>query len=334
MEEVVWKEEFRRLTMEGITSRSRFIQVGQGFSYYSFGPEIMFPCKKGFYIFWGSDYSPVSVDVLKTDGSQVNVHEAVEGINPRRLCVYHDPSGDVLCRDRKITRTFNVDSGEFVAPHQITAEVKIPISIDFSFSPQLDRGNTVAVSNYGFVSRYRSPQTNPKFVFWNQPDEETEVYHVVDTVTGETEVIKTTGEDFGYLIHGISNLHYYRDVLYNVNLWYEDDILGRLESLGIVSDGMQALSDGIFSGMHCILQNDEGSLIFFYNLESKEFTFLNVSTLKVYPMKEYIEKCESLGKVTEEFDSQHTAMIYFSTVEGMLYILIDDGNNVTMITHR
>lgn len=131
-------------------------------------------------------------------------------------------------------------------------------------------------------------------------------YYIVDVDRRKKEIFNET-----------NHLYYYRGEPYSKTIW--DDFLKKLWDRRIL---LARVTFSGHSGVGCVSGH---GLIFFYNLISKVITVLNVKDLKLYSEEEFF----SCNLPTEPFDC-----VWFTTVDGVLYILVKTGEKYQLITHR
>lgn len=122
------------------------------------------------------------------------------------------------------------------------------------------------------------------------------------------------------------NLYYFRDELVTVSMW--DEFLEKFSDRWGECWITPLTVSATFSGIHSVLSARNLGLIFFYNLESKVFTVLDVDDLKLYSEDEFFSNYW-LPVKRDVFNEA-----WVNTVDGLLYVLLRKGNTHQLIFHR
>lgn len=306
MDSVSWKDAFRFRLIGGITSRSEFFVVRE---IHEPGIKTVFPGSGGFYVVspsyrTGRDYSVKLLDISLEETELYHFDGYLDFVSGK---FYYGPDGEELYQEGK--DVLNLQTGVFVKDYEekIVCEINLPVMVCFSPGDLRILGRS-----YGFISRYQCSKTGPKYLVSTSKD-----FLLVDIDSKDIETCSWK--------HVCSNdhVHLYRDTVYTNSLWM--DVLRIFYSRGwsFVSWKMRSV---IFSGKYSILPDPDSGGIFFHNLDLKTFVFLDVATLKVYP-------------VTSEGETETTPGFFkeawFTTIKNKLYILIEKSSGgYVMISHR
>lgn len=311
METVNWREVVRSLVSDGITVSSRWIVVGTWED--SCQPSDIYPDKNGFLIS-RRDGKSLTVELLRPDSSRVQVY--FEEKSSEEVYFFRNSDGDLLMNEyledaQGNDLGYNLTQRKEVTKPSEPVKVLVPVSVDPFFNHDSGYEETWEVVKLGWISRYRCKSGPGMFLTVNYTEDQDPVYFASDVVTGQVT---------NYISKGTLNaedFYFYRNDMY-----CSRDIWKTMRG----SRPLRYPSRASFSGMHsCLIEPTEG-LIFFYNLEQKEYTILDVWPRNAYSMQEYL---------TEPLPTTNSfSYASVTTVGGVLYVLIQNGHTYTMMTHR
>lgn len=287
-----WKDIFRRQVTEGITVRSKFVLLGE----WSVPRAEIIPCISGF-LLSTSQEGTTYIKLIDTVGKLTTVFTLEKSIF---YPVIRNSADELFVR--KDNEFINFDTGERRSfdPREIDGMYLGRIRKLFAYP---DR-----ISPYTKVTQFLSKPGRNIIV----KDHLEKKYYIVCFETRTKELLDLP-------LSEIHSFHYYRDVLYTIRLWFE--LIARLANRRLYPCQI------VFSGMHSVMTVMRTGLVFFYNLESKVFTLLDVTTGKTYSQEEFSRLSpESFSRVRYEF--------YFTTVCGVLYILAQKEDTFRLISHQ
>lgn len=249
-------------------------------------PRKIKPGKKGFWFLSHVSRDVFHVAEVNTEGHTIRSYSWKSGWKTRR-----DSEGNLLFfTDQQF---FNLETEQ-----EVTDSSTFLVPIPFTES--------VAVLNYGWISQYRC-KSSPHCLLGNGSD-------AVFCSSGNKPSSILPGNEY----RRISEIHYYKDELYHSSLWdpvkykvfhvYPGEFVGKVR----------------FSGMHSILPVLSVGLIFFYNLETKVFTGMNVISGVVLPAEDFF------SDPSQVIPGDCRSSVSISTVGMSVYLLLQERSGLTL----
>lgn len=291
--ETDWKEEFRRQVTEGITPRSKFVVLN---TCTIPGVKWVVPSADGL-ILTSFVSGTMAVRLMNISGEIKDLLTRTEYRHPVTVLTNQETREVILQTEQTY---FNASTGSMssIDPREQEKKILQEVIRDLFTLPE-------KVTWTREVTQFRS-KPGRKFMVY---DDSTRWYYIVCTGSKIKKWIVYSSGSY------VSGFHCYKDVVYNSSLWEK-----------LVQWSNFSTSQVSFSGMHFIMTSTFLGILFFYNLESKVFTLLDVATGRTYSEKEFFNLPGSFSEGNYDFS--------FNTVGGLLYILVKRYGDLTLISYR